>query len=215
MMHSKTPPKVLSQVKRRLCLVWTKETEDSIWLLRSKTSRLSDSVTANLVKMEISTHTLRNGRKELLSDHPFAKDRIHREGGRCHAVLPRHPEWVQAVVQIIEPHTAGLPQDENVVWVSPLLFKVQPYRTSAVLSDNPKLEWHSADVSWRCCRESRHDNHQNRTESICRHKQQNLWYQETGWWIVWEKTRMAGRFLADTSKVELSHQTYQLRQLIF
>ncbi len=33
-------------------------------------------------------------------------------------MLPQHPEWVQAVNQIIEPHTAGLPQDENVVWIS-------------------------------------------------------------------------------------------------
>ena len=33
-------------------------------------------------------------------------------------MLPQHPEWTQAVVQIIEPHTAGLPQDENVVWIS-------------------------------------------------------------------------------------------------
>lgn len=33
-------------------------------------------------------------------------------------MLPQHPEWKQAVLQIIEPHTAGLPQDENVVWVS-------------------------------------------------------------------------------------------------
>ena len=33
-------------------------------------------------------------------------------------MLPQHSEWTQAVVQIIEPHTAGLPQDENVVWIS-------------------------------------------------------------------------------------------------
>ena len=33
-------------------------------------------------------------------------------------MLPQHSELTQAVVQIIEPHTAGLPQDENVVWIS-------------------------------------------------------------------------------------------------
>ena len=33
-------------------------------------------------------------------------------------MLPLHPEWKQAVLQIIEPHTVGLPQDENVVWIS-------------------------------------------------------------------------------------------------
>ena len=33
-------------------------------------------------------------------------------------MLPRHPEWAQAVVSIIEPNKAGLPQDENVIWIS-------------------------------------------------------------------------------------------------
>lgn len=33
-------------------------------------------------------------------------------------MLPQHPEWVLATVQIIEPHTAGLPQDEDIVWIS-------------------------------------------------------------------------------------------------
>ena len=69
-------------------------------------------------KMGISTHTLQIGLQELHSGHPPAKDRIRREGGGRHAVLPRHQEWVQAVVQIIEPRTAGLPQNEGVVWIS-------------------------------------------------------------------------------------------------
>ena len=69
-------------------------------------------------KMGISTHTLQIGLQELHSGQPPAKDRIRREGGGRHAVLPRHQEWVQAVVQIIEPHTAGLPQNEGVVWIS-------------------------------------------------------------------------------------------------
>ena len=46
------------------------------------------------------------------------EDRIRREGGGRHAELPRHPEWAQAVVSIIEPNKAGLPQDENVIWIS-------------------------------------------------------------------------------------------------
>lgn len=65
--------------------------------------------------MGISTHTLQNGLQELHSGHPFERKRIRREGGGRHAVLPQHPEWVQATVQFIEPHTAGLPQDEDVV----------------------------------------------------------------------------------------------------
>ena len=64
------------------------------------------------------THTLQNGRQELLSGEGPGDGRIRRTGAGRKSVLPQHPEWTQAVVQIIEPHTAGLPQDENVVWIS-------------------------------------------------------------------------------------------------
>ena len=68
--------------------------------------------------MGTSTHTLQNGRQELLSGEGPGDGRIRRTGAGRKSVLPQHPEWTQAVVQIIEPHTAGLPQDENVVWIS-------------------------------------------------------------------------------------------------
>ena len=68
--------------------------------------------------MGTSTHTLQNGRQELLSGEGPGEGRIRRPGGGRKRVLPQHPEWTQAVVQIIEPHTAGLPQDETVYWVS-------------------------------------------------------------------------------------------------
>lgn len=68
--------------------------------------------------MGTSTHTLQNGRQDLLSGEGPGDGRIRRTGAGRKSVLPQHPEWTQAVVQIIEPHTAGLPQDENVVWIS-------------------------------------------------------------------------------------------------
>ena len=68
--------------------------------------------------MGTSTHTLQNGRQELLSGEGPGEGRIRRVGAGRKSELPQHPEWTQAVVQIIEPHTAGLPQDENVVWIS-------------------------------------------------------------------------------------------------
>ena len=68
--------------------------------------------------MGISTHTLQKGIRELLTGEGPGEGRIRRTGAGRKSVLPQHPEWTQAVVQIIEPHTAGLPQDENVVWIS-------------------------------------------------------------------------------------------------
>lgn len=67
--------------------------------------------------MGISIHTLRKGLQELHSGHILAKRRIRRDRGEWHAVLPEHPEWVQAVVKIIGSHMAGLPQDEEVIWM--------------------------------------------------------------------------------------------------
>ena len=118
-MHPKTPPEVLSPSEmaymsglnerdRRLFLATRAESLRSQGLSYRKFSK----------KMGISTHTLQNGLQELHSGHPVERKRIRREGGGRHAVLPQHPEWIQAVVRIIEPHTAGLPQDEDVVWVS-------------------------------------------------------------------------------------------------
>ena len=69
-------------------------------------------------KMGISTHTLRKGIRELLTGDGPGEGRIRRPGAGRKSVLPQHPEWKEAVMQIIEPHTAGLPQDENVVWIS-------------------------------------------------------------------------------------------------
>lgn len=118
-MHPKTPPEVLSPSEmaymsglnerdRRLFLATRAESLRSQGLSYRKFSK----------RMGISTHTLQNGLQELHSEHPIERKRIRRQGGGRHAVLPQHPEWVQATVQIIDPHTAGLPQDEDVIWVS-------------------------------------------------------------------------------------------------
>lgn len=118
-MHPKNPPEVLSPSEmtymsglnerdRRLFLATKAESLKSQGFSYRKFSK----------KMGIGMHTLQKGLQELHSGQPLAKDCIRREGGGRHAVLPQHPEWIQAVVRIIEPHTAGLPQNENVVWVS-------------------------------------------------------------------------------------------------
>lgn len=68
--------------------------------------------------MKTSTHTLQRGISELRTGSGPGEGRVRCPGGGRKAKLPQHPEWTQAVVQIIEPRTAGLPQDENVFWIS-------------------------------------------------------------------------------------------------
>ena len=44
--------------------------------------------------------------------------RIRRPGGGRKSELDRHPEWFETLKIVIGPRTAGLPQDEGVIWVS-------------------------------------------------------------------------------------------------
>ena len=118
-MITETPPEVLSpsdlaymstlNERGRRCFLATRAAD-------LKTQGLSCRKVSKI--MGTSTHTLQNGRQELLSGEGPGDGRIRRTGAGRKSVLPRHPEWTQAVVQIIEPHTTGLPQDENVVWIS-------------------------------------------------------------------------------------------------
>ena len=118
-MLTKAPPEILSP--EDLAYMSTLNERDRRWFLATKATYLkAQGFSYRKVSkiMGTSTHTLQNGRQELLSGEGPGEGRIRRAGAGRKSVLPRHPEWTQAVVQIIEPHTAGLPQDENVVWIS-------------------------------------------------------------------------------------------------
>ena len=118
-MTKKAPPEVLSPSD--LAYMSTLNERDRRWFLTTKADDLkAQGFSYRKVSkiMGTSTHTLQNGRRELLSGDGPGKGRIRRTGAGRKSVLSQHPEWTQAVVQIIEPHTAGLPHDENVVWIS-------------------------------------------------------------------------------------------------
>ena len=118
-MTKEAPPEVLSPSD--LAYMSTLNERDRRWFLTTKADDLkAQGFSYRKVSkiMGTSTHTLQNGRRELLSGDGPGKGRIRRTGAGRKSVLYQHPEWTQAVVQIIEPHTAGLPQDENVVWIS-------------------------------------------------------------------------------------------------
>ena len=68
--------------------------------------------------LRISTNTIRKSIKELRFGTDLPADRIRHEGDGRKPEVQKHPEWISAVTEIIEPHTAGLPQDESVVWIS-------------------------------------------------------------------------------------------------
>ena len=118
-MTKKAPPEVLSPSD--LAYISRLNERDRRWFLASKAANLkAQGLSFRKVSkiMGTSTHTLHSGIQELLTGEGPGDGRIRRTGAGRKSVLPQHPEWTQAVVQIIEPHTAGLPQDENVVWIS-------------------------------------------------------------------------------------------------
>ncbi len=68
--------------------------------------------------MKVSKKTIYKGIRELRTDGSPPKGRVRRPGGGRKTLLSQHPEWIDALKIVIEPHTAGLPQDADVIWVS-------------------------------------------------------------------------------------------------
>jgi len=66
----------------------------------------------------VSKNTIYSSIDEIESGYSPECGRIRRPGGGRKRVLDRHPEWFDTLKVVIEPHKAGLPQDENVIWVS-------------------------------------------------------------------------------------------------
>lgn len=65
-----------------------------------------------------SKKTVYKSINEIHSGYSPESGRIRRPGGGRKRELDRHPEWFDTLKLVIGPRTAGLPQDENVIWVS-------------------------------------------------------------------------------------------------
>jgi Rhodopirellula transposase. len=66
----------------------------------------------------VSKNTVYSSIEEIESGYSPVPGHIRRPGGGRKALLGRHPEWIDTLKLVIAPHVAGLPQDENVIWVS-------------------------------------------------------------------------------------------------
>ena len=113
-MITKAPPEVLSPSD--LAYMSTLNERDRRWFLATKAADLkTQGLSYRKVSkiMGTSTHTLQNGRQELLSGEGPGDGRIRRTGAGRKSVLPQHPEWTQAVEQITaiceEASGVGLP----------------------------------------------------------------------------------------------------------
>lgn len=66
----------------------------------------------------VNQKTVYAGIKENKDGYVCEPGRVRRKGGGCKRKLDLHPEWIDTFKRVVEPHTAGLPQDEDVIWVS-------------------------------------------------------------------------------------------------
>ena len=83
----------------------------------------------------VSKNTVYSSIKEIESGYSPGQGRIRRPGGGRKTLLSRHPEWIEILKRVIAPHVAGLPQDENVIWVSmsvPTIAKEMSHRGCSV-----------------------------------------------------------------------------------
>ena len=65
-------------------------------------------------------NTLYRGRRELTANDndSFPKGRVRAVGGGRTPVLKKHPEYLDIFDNIVSSYTAGLPQDESVIWLT-------------------------------------------------------------------------------------------------
>lgn len=118
-MITKDPPEILSPTDLAY-MSKLNERERRQFLATKATNLKSQGFSYRKVSkfLGISTHTIQKGIKELLSGEEIGEGRIRKKGGGRKSALLQNPQWTQAIMQIIEPYKAGLPQDENVVWIS-------------------------------------------------------------------------------------------------
>ncbi len=67
---------------------------------------------------KLTKKTVYSGIREYRRDSYCEPGRVRRKGGGRKRKLGQHPEWIEVFRQVVAPYTAGLPQDEGVVWIS-------------------------------------------------------------------------------------------------
>ena len=74
----------------------------------------------SVVAVDVCRNTLRRGKYELENNanDSFPKGRIRAFGGGRTAILKAHPEYLDVFDEIADSHTAGLPQDESIIWLT-------------------------------------------------------------------------------------------------
>ncbi len=119
MKATKIPTDILSD-KEMKCLTTCNERQRRQFLA-SKAETLGCHGVSRVCEVTgVSRNTLLRGRRELDDDanNTFPKGRIRAFGGGRTPILKAHPEHLDIFDEIVDTYTAGLPQDDSVVWLT-------------------------------------------------------------------------------------------------
>lgn len=116
-MFTKAPPEVLT-TQKKLFMSQLNECQKRQFLGTEALALGRRGVGKVTQFFGVSKTTVYNSINEIKSGYSPEPGRIRRRGGGRKRLLDSHPEWFETFNLVIGPRTAGLPQDEGIIWVS-------------------------------------------------------------------------------------------------
>lgn len=116
-MITKTPPEVFT-TQKKLFMSTLNEYQKRQYLGTEALALGKRGVDKVSQFFGVSKNTVYSSIDKINSGYTPEPRRMRRFGGGRKPELNKHPEWFETLKLVIEPHTAGLPQDGDVTWIS-------------------------------------------------------------------------------------------------
>lgn len=120
MKATKIPTDSIFSEKEMKCLSTFNERQRRQYLASKADSLGCHGITLVCEAVGVCRDTLYRGQYELdtNANDSFPKGRIRAVGGGRTSILKKHPEYLDVFDEIVASHTAGLPQDDTVIWLT-------------------------------------------------------------------------------------------------
>lgn len=120
MKATKIPTDSVLSDKEMMCLDIFNERQRRQFLAAKASSLGCHGIRLVCEAASVCRDTLYRGLRELgtKANETFPNERVRAAGGGRTAILKKHPEYLDVFDEIAASHTAGLPQDDTVVWLN-------------------------------------------------------------------------------------------------